>query len=122
MQAFYCLLFDTYKIISILGSPPGKGGHLHNGVNNMTIVNKQDDSRTNTEIMRAKLMLAGFMLSCGREGNAVAKLSETIDMLDTIIAEERALEEARRHILAAKIDLMQRQLDNAKERQQAGEL
>ena len=88
----------------------------------MTIVNKQDDSRTNSEIMRAKLMLAGFMLSCGREDNAVVKLSETIDMLDTIIAEERALEEARRHILAAKIDLMQRQLDNAKERQQAGEL
>tara|TARA_R110000796_G_scaffold101554_1_gene210222 strand:- start:268 stop:528 length:261 start_codon:yes stop_codon:yes gene_type:complete len=84
----------------------------------MTTANKQDN-RSKSEIMRAMLMISGFMLSCGRAEAAVDKLSETIDMLDIIIAEEKALEEARRHILTAKIDRMQQQLDAARERQQA---
>tara|TARA_R110002153_G_scaffold25210_7_gene80218 strand:+ start:1677 stop:1892 length:216 start_codon:yes stop_codon:yes gene_type:complete len=69
----------------------------------MTTANKQDN-RTKSEITRAMLMISGFLISCGREQDGVEKLSQAIDMLDTIIADERALEEARRHILKAQIE------------------
>ena len=70
----------------------------------MTIANKQDN-RSKSEIIRAMLMISGFMISCGREQVGVEKLSQAIDMLDIIIEEEKALEEARRHILTAKGEL-----------------
>lgn len=54
----------------------------------MTISNKQNDTKTSNELMRAKLNIAGFMLTCGRGQDAADKISETLDMLDLLIAEE----------------------------------
>ena len=57
----------------------------------MTISNKQNDTKTDAEVMRAKLNIAGFLLTCGRGQDAADKISETLDILDLLIAEEAAL-------------------------------
>ena len=49
------------------------------------------DTKTSNELMRAKLMKAGFFLTCGRGQDSADMISETLDMLDLLIAEESAL-------------------------------
>tara|TARA_B110000977_G_scaffold133899_1_gene170483 strand:- start:141 stop:338 length:198 start_codon:yes stop_codon:yes gene_type:complete len=57
----------------------------------MTISNKQNDTKTDAEVMRAKLNVAGFLLTCGRGQESADMISQAIDILDLIIAEEAAL-------------------------------
>ena len=49
------------------------------------------DTKTSNELMRTKLMKAGFFLTCGRGQDSADMISETLDMLDLLIAEEAVL-------------------------------
>ena len=49
------------------------------------------DTKTSNELMRAKLNAAGFLLTCGRGQDSADMISQTLDMLDLLIAEEAAL-------------------------------
>tara|TARA_R110000782_G_scaffold164279_1_gene256297 strand:- start:150 stop:335 length:186 start_codon:yes stop_codon:yes gene_type:complete len=57
----------------------------------MTISNKQNDTKTDAEVMRSKLNAARFLLTCGRGQECADMISQTIDMLDLLIAEELEL-------------------------------
>ena len=57
----------------------------------MTISNKKNETKTDAELMRAKLNVAGFLLTCGRGQDAADMISQTLDMLDLLIAEEAEL-------------------------------